>query len=59
MKILSMKMNNHNATKELVFSGGDKFDDYMFWLYPFYHELFPSLDELITIDTDIGMYLWC
>ena len=59
MKILSMKMNNHNATKELVFNGGDKFDDYMFWLYPFYHELFPSLDELITIDTDIGMYLWC
>ena len=59
MKILSMNMDNHNVKKEFVINGGDKFDDYMFWLYPFYHELFPSLDELITIDTDIGKYMWC
>ena len=56
-------MHCHNNRESLsfksVFVGGDKFDDYMFWLLPFYHELFPSMDKLIVIDADTGKYnLW-
>ena len=51
-----MNKDNDNVAKEYVFTnftGRDKFEDNMHWLYPFYHELFPSMDKLITMDTDI------
>ena len=32
---------------------GDRFNDNMYYLAPFYHEIFPELDKLIMLDSDL------
>ena len=31
----------------------DRFDDNMYYLAPFYHDIFPELDKLIMLDSDL------
>ena len=32
---------------------GDRFNDNMYYLAPFYHDIFPELDKLIMLDSDL------
>ena len=36
---------------------GKKYDDFIFYLFPFYHVLLPSINKLIVLDFDTGKHI--
>lgn len=45
----------NNATDDKIeIRTGDRFNDNMYYLAPFYHDIFPEMDKLIMLDSDLG-----
>merc|ERR1719245_1094806 len=44
-------LNENNVTQKFVV-GGKKYDNFIFYLFPFYHLLLPSINKLIVLDFD-------
>ena len=44
---------NVTETDKIEVRTGDRFNDNMYYLAPFYHEIFPEMDKLIVLDSDL------